>query len=72
MLLNDPKYEEEITESQDIIEDINDDRLVVQHPDVNTDSCADDQLSATSSIKLIDKDSFANRNILIFRSFLST
>ena len=45
----DPKYEEEITESQDIIEVINDDRVILRHStkhgDGNTDSCAQDQLA---------------------------
>ena len=53
--LNDSKNEEEITESQDTIEDINDDRLLTFEGDGTKDSCAWDQLSGTSSFKHIDK-----------------
>ena len=38
--LNDSKNEEEITESQDTIEDINDDRLLTFEGDGTKDSCA--------------------------------
>ena len=42
-MLNDPEFEEEIVEILNIIENINDDKVVAEHTEVNTDSSGNDR-----------------------------